>query len=280
MDDPVERALRSEQQFVRALGGFVVGIAGGDLVIHEKIPRPQFNFVQVRALAPGRRTAFVERALDHYFQRALRPTFRVPHPVPSHVDSTLTALGFAARPEPLTLLRPGPAAGAGTGAYEVRPARPDEFDPMLPLWTGLRDRPEFRTAVDIAWHHPNPDERLTPYVALLGDRIVSGGLLYEHDGAAGLHLIATDPAARGRGAASALVVGVLGSGYRAAGLRPFGFLFSDTDRLERRLRSLGFGTALTFTVYELPSSASLALPPIGPAGPPHWRPPRRPDAAP
>lgn len=272
-DDSADRALASEQYFVRALGGFVLGIAGADLVTHEKIPLPRFNFVQVREVAPGRRTAFVERALDHYFQRALRPTFRIPDPVPSHLDTTVRALGFVPRPDRLALLVPGPRPEERSGPYSVRPARTDELDRILPLWTSDSDRPELRTALDIAWHHPNPDERLTPYVALRDDRIASGGLRYEYRGAAGLHFVATAPAERGRGAASALVAGVFG-GRRGAGEPPYGFLFADSPRLEARLRALGFEVVRTFTVYELPRSASLALPPVGPEGPPRWRPPR------
>ncbi|MCI4365333.1 MAG: hypothetical protein L3K10_04640, partial [Thermoplasmata archaeon] len=78
-------ALAAERQFVKTLGGFVLGIAGAELVTHERIPLPRFNFVVVGDVSLERGTAFFERVLDHYFQRALRPTFRVLPPVPAHL---------------------------------------------------------------------------------------------------------------------------------------------------------------------------------------------------
>lgn len=271
-DDPPDLALRSEQQFVRALGGFVLGIAGAELVTHERIPLARFNFVQVREVAPGRRTAFFERALDHYFQRALRPTFRIADPVPPHVHAALTALGFRPRDDSLSLLVPGPRAAPPSGRFTVRPATEAEFGRLLELWTGEKDRPELRTALDVLWHHPNPSERLTPWVSARGDRIASAALRYDYRGAAGLHLVATDPDQQGEGAASALVGGALARG--AEGDRSYGFLFADSSRLELRLRSLGFETVRSFAVYELPPEAALVLPPVGPPLPPWWRPPR------
>jgi hypothetical protein len=267
--------LVAEQYFVRSLGGFVLGIAGAELVTNERLPLPRFNFVQVHAVSPERRTAFFERALDHYFQRAIRPTFRVSEPVPGHVETGLSALGFRRRPDRLSLLtRVGPTALPTPGEFDVREARPEEFDGFLSLWTGERERPELRTAIDVVWHHPNPDERLTPVVAARDGQVVSAGLLYEHLGAAGLHFIATRPGERGHGAASALVTGTFGPG--GPGDLPHGFLFGDSPRLSLRLTSLGFATVREFVVFELPTEAQLALPSVGPAQPPRWRPPRGP----
>ncbi|HTT45035.1 MAG TPA: hypothetical protein VMH38_03340, partial [Thermoplasmata archaeon] len=74
----VEAALATERQFVLTLGGFALELAGATLVTHEKLPVPRFNFVQELGVGRERQTTFFEHALDHYFQRALRPTFRVP----------------------------------------------------------------------------------------------------------------------------------------------------------------------------------------------------------
>ncbi len=224
---------------------------------------------------PADRTAFFERALDHYFQRALRPTFRVSDPVPPHVDSSLQTLGFRRRPFRLSLLaRATLAAPSSAAGFHVRPAREEEFDGFLSLWTGERERPELRSAVDVLWHHPNPDERLTPVVVTRGGPIVCAGLLYVHRGVAGLHFITTRPGERGQGAASALVSGVFGTG--GPGAMPHGFLFADSPRLEARITSLGFRLLRGFVVYELPPEAELALPSTGPPSPPRWRPPRAP----
>lgn len=272
-EDPSDAMLAAEQYFIRSLGGFVLGIAGAELVTNERLPLPRFNFVQVRQVSQDRRTAFFERALDHYFQRALRPTFRVSEPVPAHVNSSLQSLGFRERPDRLSLRVPAtPAPRPSASGFEVRPARETEFDEFLSLWTGERDRPELRTAVDVVWHHPNPDERLTPVVATHDGHVVSAGLLYEHLGVAGLHFIATRPGERGQGAASALVTGVFGAG--GPGALPRGFLFADSPRLNARLASLGFRLLREYVVYELPPEAELALPSVGPPNPPRWRPPR------
>ncbi len=272
-EDPSDAMLVAEQYFIRSLGGFVLGIAGAELVTNERLPLPRFNFVQVRQVSPERRTAFFERALDHYFQRALRPTFRVSEPVPPHVDASLRALGFRPQAARLSLRTPAaPLPPPSAGPFEVRPARASEFDDFLSLWTGERDRPELRTAIDVVWHHPNPDERLTPVVATQAGHVVSAGLLYEHLGVAGLHFIATRPGERGQGAASALVRGVFGPG--GPGALPRGFLFSDSPRLSARLASLGFDLLREYVVYELPPEAQLALPSVGPPSPPRWRPPR------
>ena len=86
--------LALHRSFVVALGGFVLEFAGGALVTHERIAVPAFNYVDLDRLAPDRQTAFFERALDHYFQRAIRPSFRARRPVPAHVDRSLRAFGF------------------------------------------------------------------------------------------------------------------------------------------------------------------------------------------
>jgi len=269
----IEAALEAERQFVLTLGGFALEVAGAALVTHEKIPAPRFNFVQELGVGRERQTAFFERALDHYFQRALRPTFRVPVPAPSHVDLGLRRFGFVPRTSPLTLMvEDGSPAAGSAGDVVVRDAARHELDLVTSFWTDAGERPELRTAVDVAWHHPNPHERLVPLLASLGDEDVAAALVYRYRAAAGIHFVATRPSARGRGAASALITHVRRT--RSFGRSAFLSIFADSARLQGRLARLGFAPARSFVEYELPRDAELALPPPGPPTPPRWRPPR------
>jgi GNAT superfamily N-acetyltransferase len=273
-DLETEAALDSERQFVLTLGGFALEIAGAALVTHEKLPVPRFNFVQELGVGPERQAAFFERALDHYFQRALRPTFRVPLPVPGHVEAGLRRFGFRPRPAVLTLLlSTGARPPAMTEDVEVHVAARNELDLVASFWTGERERPEFRTALDVAWSHPNPHEQLAPLLAVLDGETVAAALVYRHRSTAGIHGVATRPAARGKGAASELVVYALSRDPVGKGVRYA--IFSDSGRLEQRLTRLGFLPARAFQEFELPHDAVLAVPSPGPAGPPQWRPPRR-----
>jgi len=268
----VEAALDTERQFVLTLGGFALEVAGATLVTHERLPAPRFNFVQELGVGAERQTAFFERALDHYFQRALRPTFRVPIPVPGHLDAGLRRLGFRPRPAPLVLLLTAPGSlSAEPVSREVRPARATEIDLVASFWTAERERPEFRAALDVAWNHPNPHEQLVPLLAWGDGEAVSAALLYRFRGTAGIYGVATRPAARGRGAASELVRFATAGGLLEAAQYS---IFADSERLEQRLTSLGFSPARSFREYELPANAELAIPAPGPASPPRWRPPR------
>ena len=272
-----EAALDAERQFVLTLGGYAIEIPGATLVLHEKLPVPRFNFVQELGVGPERQTAFFEKALDQYFQRALRPTFRVPLPVAAHVDAGLRRFGFRPLAAPLVLLL---ATGERTGPFgadvEARVAKRDELDLVASFWTTERERPEFRSALEIAWSHPNPHERLMPILAFQGGGPVSCALVYRYRSSAGIHAVTTRPEARGRGAASDLVRYVLEEDPVGPGARYS--IFSDSTRLERRLVTLGFRPSRSFQVYELAPGAELALPPVGPPGPPHWRPPQEADA--
>jgi hypothetical protein len=273
----VAAALREERAFVAAFGGYSIEVAGGVLVTNERVPVPRFNFVQEVRVAPERQTAFFERALDHYFQRALRPTFRVEPPAPAHVDRALRRFGFLPRPEPRTLLvagkeRPAAPAPAPTGAFSVREAGSDELDSACRFWVGVREQEEFRRALEVAWTHPNPGEQLAPWLAIEDGSPVAAALLYRWQGHPGIHSVATHSAARGRGAASALVTGMLDSLATPERFRTG--IESDTDRLLRRLRRLGFSPVRAWTVYELPPNATLTMPDPGPPQPPRWRPPR------
>jgi GNAT superfamily N-acetyltransferase len=269
----VEAALEAERQFVLSLGGFALEIAGAYLVTHERLPVPRFNFVQELGVGRERQSAFFERALDHYFQRAIRPTFRAPLPVAEHVDAGLRHFGFVPRAAPWVLLlndpdhvRPDAAPPA------VRPAEPDEIDLVASFWTSERERPEFRAALATAWYHPNPHERLQPLLAFRSDVAVAAALVYRYRTAAGIHAVATRPSARGQGAASDVVRYATAADPVGPGLRYS--IFADSARLEARLRSLGFSPARSFREYVLPADAALVVPGPGPAGPPQWRPPR------
>jgi hypothetical protein len=269
----VEAALEAGRQFVHTLGGFTLQIAGANLVTHERLPVSRFNFVQEIGVGPERQSAFFERALDHYFQRALRPTFRVPEPVAPHVDAGLVRFGFRPRETPLILLLEAEAPPAAKATVEgVRPARPSELDLVASFWTSERERPEFRAALDVAWSHPNPHEHLEPLLGFRDGEAVSVALLYRYRSSAGIHAVATRLPARGRGAASDLVRFALRHDPVGAGVRYS--MFADSARLVQRLQGLGFRAARSFQIYELPSDATLAIPPPGPAGPPQWRPPR------
>ena len=267
-----EAALDAERQFVLTLGGYAFEISGATLVLHEKLPVPRFNFVQELGVGAERQTAFFERALDQYFQRALRPTFRVPLPVPPHLDSGLRRLGFRADPSPLVLLLATEERTTPFGTdIEARPARRGEIDLVASFWTTERERPEFRSALEIAWSHPNPHERLVPILAFRQGEAVSSALVYRYRTSAGIHAVTTRPESRGKGAASEMVRFVLAEDPVGPGARYS--IFSDSTRLENRLVRLGFRPARRFQVYELPPSAELALPPVGPPGPARWRPP-------
>ena len=271
----VEDALDAERQFVLTLGGFSLEVSGASLVTHEKLPVPRFNFVQERGVGRERQTAFFEHALDHYFQRALRPTFRIPVPVPPHVDSGLRRFGFRPKESPLVLmLSDGRTTAAVASDVEVHAAVREELDLVASFWTSERERPEFRTALDITWAHPHPNEQLVPLLARLGTETVSAALAYRYRHAVGIHAVATRESARGQGAASALVTYALRG--QVAGPAELYSMFADSARLEHRLERLGFRASRSFTEYELPRSAELSFPSPGPPTGPRWRPPRTP----
>lgn len=269
----IEHALDEERAFVHTLGGYTVEIAGARLVTHERIAVPRFNFVQDVRVAPERQSGLFERALDHYFQRALRPEIRVRTPAPPHVDRSLRSLGFAPRPElHELLLSVGGNAPAAPGAPHVREAQAADLDTVVDFWVAIRERDEFRRSIETSWERPNPDEELTPLLAERDGRPVAAALVHTHRGLAGIHAVATQPAARGRGAATSLVAHALARTVPAG--RPVA-MHAETDRLARHLRGMGFQTARAYRVYELPAEAELAIPPAAPPAPPRWRPPRR-----
>ncbi|HYK93621.1 MAG TPA: hypothetical protein VEY07_06230 [Thermoplasmata archaeon] len=270
-DGTVRRALEEERALVATLGGFTLEIAGGRLVTNERIPVPRFNFIQEVRVSPARQAAFFEKALDHYFQRALRPTIRVVEPVPAALERSLASLGFRPLADPHLLLV-GKAAGGDQSADTsgARPAHESELEEVIGFWSSPREREELRRAVEVAWTHPNPDEQLVPFVV---DRegLAVAALVHRYLGIWGIHSVATQPVRRGRGLATALVQGAL----RTVGTpgEPI-VIHSDSPRLADHLGPLGFQTGATFRVFELPSDAELALPRVPPDSTPRWRPPR------
>ncbi len=271
----VEAALTAERQLVLTLGGFALEIAGAVLVTHEKIPASRFNFVGGIDVGEERQTAFFERALDHYFQRAIRPSFRVGASPPAHLDRGLRSFGFRPDEDPEVLwLWSGVSPRAPPSDVRVREATSDETELVTSFWSSERERPELRTAVDIVRHHPNPQERLVPLLALLDGQPASAALAYRYREAEGIHLLTTRPEARDRGCASALLAHALARPIE--GPPPVRSIVSQSPRAEPRLRELGFVPARTFQRYVLPGGAALPTPAVGPPGPPRWRPPRAP----
>jgi acetyltransferase (GNAT) family protein len=277
----VEAALREERELVLSLGGYAVEIAGGVLVVNERIPVPRFNFIQSVRLHRNRQSGFLERALDHYFQRALRPTIRAEQPVPEFLDVSLRRLGFRGSPEPWSLLLRhdrSPPAETPT-PFEVRTATAEELPVVARFWTGDGEGEEFVRALTVALEHPNPDESLVPGIALRDGVLASAALLHTHRSAVGIHGVVTQPSERGRGAATALVAGLLNR-VPALPLSGPTAMWSDRPRLDARLRRLGFEAAVRYSVYELPVEAELAGPPTPPSSVPRWRPPRNPPRPP
>lgn len=265
--------LADERSFVLALGGFAVELAGGRLVTHERIGAERFNFIEGPYLAADRLTAFFERALDHYFQRALRPRVRRLRPVPAPVEAALRRLGFVAAPEPLLRLGALPDAALTDRETDIHvtPVDPQE-ERTAELWTNPAERDELRRAIDVVVHHPNDGERLVPLFAHSGDEVVGGVILYRNGPRASVQWTSTIPSARGQGVATALVAAALRHAAELGVDRLS--LLTENPRLARRLEPLGFQVDQEFAEYRLPADVQLAMPPPGPPGPPRWRPPR------
>ena len=267
-------ALAAERGFVRMLGGYTVGLPGGTLLVNERIPEPRFNAVQEVTLAPERQTEFYETALDHYFQRALRPTFRVTLPVPAHVDAGLRRFAFLPREGPEVWLVAGPDRPAPPPAPPgIRRARPEELDRLIPLWIGAPYRLELRRRIEVGWNHPNPSELLQPFLREGDDgSVVSAGLAYRRGPCLDLEQVVTVPDHRGVGAATSLVDHILEDplGRDAA----YVAIRSAEPRLAEHLAPHGFRVAEHHRVYDLPPDAKLQFP-VGPSpSGPIWRPPR------
>jgi hypothetical protein len=275
LDTLTDRAVRVERAFVLATGGFSLEVAGASFVTHERIPVPRFNFITVGRIGADRQTATFERALDHYFQRALRPSIRVPWPVPAHVDKTVRALAFRGRTEPHTLLWARPGTGR-TPSSEIgaRRALPEELDLVLGFWTDGPHRAELRRAIEVAWTHPNPGERLVPLLAESDGDLVGSAIVLVEDSVASLHGLAARPGPNPSGIISSLI----GLAPRLPETQDTGAVVVAADRVsvESQLIGLGFHRLRRFVEYELASDAQLTMPDPGPAQPARWRPPRTP----
>jgi ribosomal protein S18 acetylase RimI-like enzyme len=272
----LEELLREERELVLAFGGFAVEIPGAVLVTNERIPVPRFNFVQDVSVARDRLAGFFERALDHYFQRALRPEFHVLEPVPEYLLGPLAHFGFAARAEPRSALLhprsvPVPAPEHG---YTVALADDDHLDEVVGFWAETREREELRRQLETVRHHANPEETVLPVIAYEGKEPASAALLHRYRGTWGIHGVATQPGRRGRGAASAIVAEsvhhLVPEDARSI------VIWADQARVRSRLERLGFQEVARFRVFELGAHAQLHLPPIPAVSTPRWRPPRRP----
>jgi hypothetical protein len=267
-------AQAAERGFVRLFGGYSVGLPGGTLLVNERIPVPRFNFVQVVRVGRDRQAAFFEAALDHYFQRGLRPSFRVAEPVPEHIDRTLSDLAFSsAGPEERWLVA-GPERPTAPVVEEAgAPVPESSIDRLVDLWIGASGREEFRRQLEVGRSRPHPGERLDPYWTLDASGAVRcAGLAYRRDRCVDLEAIATPVGSRGEGAATELVRGLLASPLAKASR--YVALRTTEPRLAERLAPLGFAVAGRFRVYALPDGADLKLRTPPPGGERRWRPPR------
>jgi GNAT superfamily N-acetyltransferase len=277
MDDlGAERVLEAEKSFVLALGGFSLEVTGASLVTHERMLAPLFNYVAVGAVGRERQAAFFERALDHYFQRALRPRFLTARPCPPHLDSGLRGFGFRPEAEPVVLLEAERTAARAPApsSFEVERLGPNALDRIVPFWASERERDELARSFEVLAHHPNPGERFVPLVAVLDGEDVASAILFSDGRTGGLHGVGTRPSERGQGAASALVSYALQREF-PSGVDRIGMLVRH-PRIAGRLEKLGFRTVGTRTEFVLPAQVELHLPPPGPPTGPRWRPPRSP----
>ena len=265
-------AERAEQGYVRLLGGYTVGLPGGTLLVNERLPSSRFNVVQRVDVAPGRRTQFFEAALDHYFQRALRPRIRVAVPVPAHVAETLAGLGFAAAPMPELWLAVGPTGVLGRPPASANRVGSGELDPLVEVWGGPGERLELRRQIEVGLDHPNPGEQLAAFRSSgSAGELVSLALAYRNGDCVDLEAVHTVPAGRDRGAATALVAGILRDRFVAGAA--FVVLRTEEPRLADRLATLGFEVVGRHAVFDLAAGADLRSRP-GPSQGPFWRPPR------
>ncbi|MGI0151143.1 MAG: GNAT family N-acetyltransferase, partial [Thermoplasmata archaeon] len=157
--------------------------------------------------------------------------------------------------------------------HEVRAARPEELATVVDFWSNTREREELARHLEVLWEHPNPEEEILPVLAFEEGRPASAAVLHRFRGIWGLHAVATQPEARGRGAASTLVHAaireILPDGAAPVAAR------SDHPRIRHRLERLGFHEIVRLRIFELDPKAELSFP-RGPelASPPRWRPSR------
>ena len=264
----VARALELSRDFVAAFGGYSVEIPGAYLVVNEKVPVPRFNYVQDVVQAPGRVLAFIEKALEHYYQRALRPTIEVPRDVSQPaLHRAIRAGGFTSRGashDRRLLVWEGfpadsPTPPGASPPYQVLPVAEDDLESFVDLWTPRRYRDEILRYFDVVLTHPNPWERLVPYEIREEERILGLAVFYENRGVRGLPVVATVPDARSRGLATMLVSEILRREAREASY-PVS-LWLEGPRAPAPLVRLGFRERAVYEVYALPEERPLEADP-------------------
>jgi ribosomal protein S18 acetylase RimI-like enzyme len=211
-------ALATDRRFSYLFGGYGVELPEAHLVVNERLPAPRFNWVQDLRCAPGRVTAFLERTLDHYYQRALRPTFELRS---GEIDAGIEkALGLAdyvrlAPERRRQLLRWDPArAGAlvrarPPGANAPAPLSDEELPAFAELLVLSRQQPEVVRCIQVAQAHPNPGEKVAAYAIRGTSGLRSVALFARHGREAGLFAVGTRPEDRSQGLATELVAAVL-----------------------------------------------------------------------
>jgi ribosomal protein S18 acetylase RimI-like enzyme len=266
--------LRAHEAFVVALGGSVLEIAGARLVLHERVPAPTFNYIVLGAIGPGRQAAFFERALDHFFQRAVRPAVVAPTPLARHLEEGLHRFGFRAEADPLRVLQAvgSPPAAPPPASLSVAELAAGEIRRILPFWAESQESEELGRSFEVLVHHPNPGESTRAWIVSEEGRDLASAIAYGNGPLWGLHGIGTVSGARGRGAASAVVRAALAA-VRPSTAAPLTTL-ARGDRALASLERLGFSATATLAEYRLPKEAELHLPALGPPAPPRWRPPR------
>lgn len=228
------------------------------LVVNEKVPVPRFNFVQDARCGAGRVAAFVERTLEHYYQRALRPTFELPKDVHQPaLEHALELSGYLPKGREHRrhlLLWNGqgpPPAVSNRDEVRVETLSDDELPTLVDLLveSNARYREEVRRYLEVGMGHPNPGERVVPYVARTGSGAVSFGVLLSHATGSGLYAVGTPTSERARGYASRLVAEVL---RREAPRSPFPFCISAQGTTPPRpLLEMGFEVGQSFEVFEM-----------------------------
>ncbi len=257
------RLLREDRAFALLFGGYAVELPEATLVVNERVPVPRFNYAQDVRVSRGRTSAFLERTLEHYYQRALRPSFELPCGLAQpELVRALEDQGFEKRggaPREIFAWRPQPLPELD-GRYQVRPAREEERTDFATFYAEERFREELVRYLDVAESHPNQGDRTVAYLALAGGEWVAAGLFHRSAYGSTLHGVATKPESRGRGAASALVAGVLREEGPGATLP---FALSVPGGRPSPLLKLGFVPALSYDVYSLAPGRQPPGPPRG-----------------
>ena len=247
--------LREARALPLLFGGYAVEWPGGTLVVNERVPVSRFNFVQDVRLAPGRVLAFVEKALEHYYQRALHPVFELPDDLPQ--PGTVRALaeaGYLPQDRDRSrevLLREEGELPPPDPRYRVRPATEEDQITVLGFFDQPRYQMELHRYLEEDVFHPHPGERTVPYLAWRGDDPVAVALFHEEGTIRGIHAVATVPPYRGQGAASGLVTEILRAESRPPSRR--WVLVREGVGVPAPLRPLGFQCALSFGTYGLPA---------------------------